>query len=166
MRVAKPTVAAFGNGDALADMGEVGKHRLTIFFVDLRPDRYLEHHVLAIGAGAVLAHPVTAALCLEMLLVAVVDQGVEAVDRLDNHIAALSAVATIGAAELDEFLAPERYAAVPARTRRNVDLGFIEEFHGLRVYRIARPFAKRSSGINPGQGRSSPRAANLQGDRT
>ena len=44
--------------------------------------------------------------------------------------------------EFDELLAPERYAAVPARTGRDVDLGFVEEFHGVRIYRIVPPFAK------------------------
>ena len=72
---------------------------------------------------------------LEVLLVAIVDQRVEAVDRLDDHVAALAAVAAVRAAEFDEFLAPERDAAVPARAGRNVDLGFVEEFHGVSVYR-------------------------------
>ncbi len=121
----------------LADLGEIGNQRLAIFLVHLRADWHLQNDVLAVGAGAVLAHAVAAALRLEMLLIAIVDQGVETGDRLDDHIAALAAVAAVWAAKLDEFLAPERHAAVPARAGRDIDLGFIEEFHGVRVYRIA-----------------------------
>ncbi len=91
-----------------------------------------------------------------MLLVAVIDQRIEAVDRLYHHITTIAAVAAIRSAELDEFLAPERDTAVPARAGRYVDLGFIEEFHGLRVYPKASQFAKGGPGINLSKVRSSP----------
>ena len=55
---------------------------------DLRARRHLDHAVLAVGAGAVLAHAVAAALGLEVLVVAVVDQRVEIVDACDPHVAA------------------------------------------------------------------------------
>jgi hypothetical protein len=74
-----------------------------------------------------------AALGLEMLPVAEVDQRVEAVHRLDHHIAALAAVAARGAAELDEFLTPERDAAVAAGAGLHINLGFVEEFHGRDI---------------------------------
>ena len=70
---------------------------------------------------------------LEVLRVAVVDQGVEPVDRLDHDVAAAAAVAAARAAVLDELLAPERDAAVAAVAGANVDLGFVEEFHGLYI---------------------------------
>lgn len=60
---------------------------------------------------AVAAHAMHAGLGLEMLLIAVVDQGVEAVDGLDPDIAAAAAVTAIRAAEFDEFLTPERNRA-------------------------------------------------------
>ena len=71
-------------------------------------------------------------LRLEVLLVAVVDQRVEAVDRLDDHVAAAPAVAAVRAAELDELLAPERHAAVAAVAGADIDLGLVEELHGSR----------------------------------
>jgi hypothetical protein len=50
----------------------------------LRADRHFQgDDVVAMGAGAVAAHAVNAGLGLEMLLVAVVDQRVEAVDAFD-----------------------------------------------------------------------------------
>src|SRR5262249_48540660 len=88
--------------------------------------------------------------------IAVIDQRIEAVDRLYPHVATFAAVATVRSAEFNEFLAPERNAAVPARAGRNIDLGFVEEFHGLRVYPKATPFAKGGPGINLREVRSSP----------
>ena len=78
---------------------------------------------------AVLAHAGAAVLGVEMLLVAIVDQRVEAVDRFGDDIAAFAAVAAIGSAELNEFFAPERHAAVSPVAGANVDLGLVEEFH-------------------------------------
>ena len=78
---------------------------------------------------AVLAHAAAAVLGGEVLLVAIVDQGVETVDRLHNHVAAVAAIAAVRAAIFDEFLAPERHAAVAAVAGADIDLGFVEEFH-------------------------------------
>ena len=142
MRVAEAAIAALGNRHVLADLREIRDQRLAVFFIDLCADWHFQHHILAVGAGAVLAHAIAAALCLEVLLITVVDQGVEAGDRLHHDVAALAAIAAVRAAELDEFFTPERHAAVPARAGRNINLGFIEEFHGVRVYRIAQSFAK------------------------
>ena len=133
-RVAEAAVAALGQHDAVAGLVEVGEQGLAVLLVDLRADRHLEHDVGAVRAMAVLAHAADAALGLEMLLVAVVDQGVEAFDRLRDHVAALAAVAAVRAAELDVLLAPERHAAVPAVAGADIDLGFVEEFHGNRNF--------------------------------
>ena len=78
---------------------------------------------------AVLAHAVGALRGLEVLLIAVVDQRVEAIDDLDDDIAAAAAIAAVGSAELDELLAAKRHAAVSAVAGANVDLGLVEEFH-------------------------------------
>ena len=65
-----------------------------------------------------LPMPARAVLGLEVLLIAVVDQRVEVGDALDPDVAALAAVAAVGAAELDELLAPERDAAAPPSPER------------------------------------------------
>ena len=80
---------------------------------------------------AVLAHAVTAGFRFEMLLVAVIDQRVEAVDRFHDDVAAAAAIAAARAAVFDELLAAERHAAVSARAGQDVDLGLVEELHGL-----------------------------------
>ena len=56
----------------------------------------------------------------EVLLVAVVDQRVQPVDRLGPDVAALAAVAAVRAAELDELLAPEADAAVRRRAPERI----------------------------------------------
>src|SRR5690606_25796092 len=131
MGVAEPAIAAFEQDLALADFGEIGDQRLAIVFEDLGADRDLEDDVGAIGAGAVLAHAMGAGAGLEMLLVAVVDQRVEPIDTFDDHVSAPSAIAAIGAAEFDEFLAPERDGTRPASARADIDLGLVEEFHSF-----------------------------------
>ena len=65
-----------------------------------------------------------------MLGVAEVDQGVQALDRLEDDVAALAAVAAVGAAIFDIFLAPEADRARPAGAGADEDLGLVEEMHG------------------------------------
>ena len=66
-----------------------------------------------------------------MLLVAVIDKRVEAIDRDRDHVAAFAAIAAVRAAVLDEFLTAERHAAVTAITGADIDLGLIEKFQAL-----------------------------------
>ena len=138
MRIAEAAVAAARQHDALAEFGEIGEEGLAVLLVDLRADRHLEHGVGAVGAMAVLAHAGPPVLGEEVLLIAIVDERVEAFDRFHDHVAALAAVAAIRAAELDEFFAPERHAAVTAVAGANIDLGLVEEFH-RRLYGMPRP---------------------------
>ncbi len=127
--VAEPAVAALGDHGAIAFVLEVGDQRAGLFVEHLRAGGDFQHGVGAAAAGAVLAHAVHAGLGLEVLLVAEIDQGVEAVGAFDDDVAAAPAVAAVGAAELDEFLAPERDAAGAAVAGADVDLGLIKKFH-------------------------------------
>src|SRR5690606_21877009 len=113
-----------------ARLVHVGQHRGALVIQDLGADGHLEHHVLALGPVHLPAHAVAAGLGLEVLLVPVVDQGVQPLDRLDPDVAAAAAVAAVGAAVLDEFLAPERHRTGAAVAGANVDLGLVEELHG------------------------------------
>src|SRR5690606_6697819 len=129
MLVAEAAIAAFGEPHALPYLRQVTDQRLVVFLIDLRADRHLEDDIRALGAGAVAAHAVHAGPGPEMLLVAVVDQRVEPVDRLDPDVAAAAAVAAVRAAELDELLAPERDRTGAAVARSDIDLGLVEELH-------------------------------------
>src|SRR5262245_35744863 len=127
MRVAESAVATLGDDDTLADFGEVSEQRLVVFVKNLRSRRYAQNDIRAAGAGAILAHAMTAGLGLEMLLIAIVDQRVQAVDALNDHIATAAAVAAIRSAEFDEFLAAKRDATGAAAAGQNINLGLVEK---------------------------------------
>ena len=135
MSVAEAAIAALGEHGLLTHLGEVGEQRLAILLIDLSAGWHLHHHVGTARAMAILAHAGTAVLGGVVLLVAVVDQRVEAIDRDHHDVAAPATIAAIWPAELDELLAPERHAAVPAVTGADIDLGFVEEFHDERNMR-------------------------------
>jgi hypothetical protein len=65
-----------------------------------------------------------------------VDQGVEVGVCDGEHMAATSAVATIGATELFVLFVPKRNATVPAITCGDVDIGFVYKFHGLKFNKV------------------------------
>ena len=103
----KPPLPPLASRARSPGFDQIGEQRLLVLGEDLRAGRHLDDAIGAVRAGAVLAHAVAAALGLEVLLVAIVDQRVEVVDALDPDVAALAAVAAVGSAELDELLAPE-----------------------------------------------------------
>ncbi len=131
-RIPTPAIAAFQEHDSLADFGQVKQQRaLFIVREHLRANRQLDDKVFAISAVPVTPHALNAALCLEMLGIAEVDQGIEASDGFKNDVAALAAIAAIGTAILDIFLAPETDRPRPARTGANENFGLVEKMHGL-----------------------------------
>ena len=67
---------------------------------------------------------------LNLRLVAEVDQGVEVLVGLQPDVAAVAAVAAVGAAERDELLAAEADAAIAAIAGSDRDFSFVDEFHG------------------------------------
>src|SRR5690606_16111553 len=107
--VAASTHSALQQNDPLARSGEVGEHLLAFLIQHLRADGDLDHEVFRALARAVPAHAVTTAGGFEMLRIPEVDQGVEAGHRLHDDVAAPAAIAAIGAAIFDVFLAPEAY---------------------------------------------------------
>src|SRR5690606_23819199 len=114
MLVAKAAIAALGQQKTLADFGEIADQRLVVFLEDLGAGRHFQRHVRALAACAVAAHAMHAGLRPEMLLVAIVDQRVETVDRFGPDIAATAAVTAVRPAELDELFAAERHRAAAA----------------------------------------------------
>ena len=162
--VAEPSVAAFGKQHPLAHMGHVGDDRLAVHVEDFGAGRDLEDHVRGFRSGAVLAHAVAPRLGLEMHLVAVIDQGVQALDALGPHVAAAAAVAAIGPAELDEFLSPERHGARAAVAGPNIDLRLIEELHSRLSY--GTPGAGETQGDTAPYGTSSAGATRSASNRS
>ena len=129
MGIAEAAIPAAAQHDALARLGQVEEQGLAVIVEDLGPHRHLEGQGLAAGAAAVLAHAVIAAAGAEMLLVAVVDQGVQIGHGLDDDVAAAPAMAAVRPAELDEFLAAEGDGPGPAVAALHIDLALIEKFH-------------------------------------
>ena len=114
MDVTKAAAAAFGEGDFLARFGEVGEQCLAVFIVNLRADGNEQVFVLGGFAVALFAHAVTALVTFEMLLEAVIDEGVEAGDRAHDDAGAAAAIAAIRATLGDEFLTTEGDTAFAA----------------------------------------------------
>src|SRR3546814_9031712 len=119
--VAEAAVAAPQEHDALADFGEVGQDGLLVLGEHLGAGGHLDDQGRGGRPGHVLALAVAAALGLEVLVIAEVDQGIEAVDGLEDDVAAAPAVAAVGTAELDELLAAERHAAVADRKSKRLN---------------------------------------------
>ncbi len=144
MDVAATAHAAVSHGDALAVVSEVG-HKLAGFlgflevFVDHGAHRHLEHQVGARGAVHATALAVRAALGLEVMLEAVIDQRGHAGIGFKHHVAAMAAVAAIGTALGHMGLAAKRHAAGAAVAALDVDSDLINEHDvtsiglGLRV---------------------------------
>ena len=133
------------------------QHGLAVLVEYLGPDGNAQHEGLACGAGAVAPGTAAPILRPEMLLIAVVDQRVEIGRGLEDHVGAPSAVAAIGAAELDELLAPEARRAGAAVAAAQEDLALVEELHGrsLKSQAWAR---KRGNGVPfPLRSRKAPR---------
>src|SRR5262249_39417050 len=140
MGVAEAALAAAREHRPLTYIGEVREQGLAILLVDLRAGRHLEHDIVTARAVAGFAHsapaaagracPMAAAAVLgfEMLREGLVDEGVDPIARFHDPVPPLPPAPAVRPAELDEFLAPERHAAVPAVARANIYLGFIEEF--------------------------------------
>src|SRR5205814_1738919 len=105
-----------------------------------------DDEIVASGAGAVRSRPPFAAGRPEMLGVAEIDERVEAGHRFEDDVAALAAIAAVGAAIFDIFLKPEADRTRPARARADEYLCLIEKMHRAPLYEYA---AKRTLGPLP-----------------
>ena len=130
MLIAKAAIAAARAAPALAVFAPIADGGLAVFLENLRSHRHFQHDVIGIGAMAGTAHAVAAGSGLEMLLVAIVDEGVQIFHRLDPNVAAMPAIAAIRAAAFNEFFAPEADGARTPVARADVDFALVEKFHG------------------------------------
>src|SRR5215471_2261498 len=147
MRVAEPAIATARQPHGLAHFGEIADQRLTVLLEDLGADRDLEDGTASVAARAIFAHAFTAALGLEMLLVAVIDEGIETIHACGADIAPAPAIAAIGPAKLDKLLPPKGDAAVAAA---DIDLRLVEKFHGA-------PQEPRPSRLSAARQKAAPR---------
>ena len=129
MGIAEAAIAAREQHDALAHFGHVGDQGFVVVLKHLGAHGHAQHRVGAIGAGAVLAHAMGAGIGLEVLLIAIVDQGIEPVDAFEHDVTAAPAIAAIGSAEFDELFTQEGHGAAPAIAGADKDFGLIEKLH-------------------------------------
>ncbi len=141
MSVAEAAIAAFG--DNLASPGRVrsAMERLVVLGEDLRARRHLHDDVGAVSPWRSLAHALLAVPGQEMLLVAEIDEGVEVLHALDDHLATLAAIAAVRPTALDELLAPEGDEPVAAFAGADIDLRLVEEF--MVVPKVSGPAVAR-----------------------
>ena len=137
MQVAKSAITTPRQHHPLADIGQVGDHRLLILVQYLGSHGHAQYDIAAIRAGALFSHARHAVLGKEMLLIAKIDQRVQPLDRLGDHIAAPPAIAAIRPAIFDIFLAPERYRTRAPGTGTDINLGQIKEFHREKLSKRA-----------------------------
>ena len=130
MDIAQPALAALRHQHALTMAGEVADHLIGVDVGDHGAHRHADRGVLAALAVHLAAHAVFAALRLEAALMAKVDQRIEALISDQPDRTAVAAVAAVGAAERNELLAAEADAAVAAIAGMDLDVGFVDEFHG------------------------------------
>ena len=129
----------------MADLGQIGEHGGPVLVEDLGAHRQAQDGVGAAPAAAIATGPRPTPHGFEMLLIAIVDEGVETVDTNRHDIAAAAAVAAVGTAIFDIGFAAKTDAAGSAVAAFHKDLGLIEEFHG-RASAGARPANTKGDG--------------------
>ena len=128
----------------MAHTCEIREHDQVVVVENLGTYGYAHGDAVATGAEAHLAHAVATGFGLEMLLVAKIDQCIQAVDSFHDDIAAATAITTVGTAIFDMRFAPEAYAARAAITT------FDEYFCGIKkLHDPVIRFAKIQTRLSP-----------------
>jgi hypothetical protein len=125
--VAAAATAALGDDYTLVGILEVVDQLAGFLVIKRGADGDLEDDVVAVRAGTIGAHAVLAALRLVLGVVAEVDEGVMALGRRHDDVAATAAVAAGRAAAGDKLFAPEGHAAIAAVAGLDPDFCFIDE---------------------------------------
>jgi len=137
--VAEATIAALGDHHHLAGLEQLVQDFAGFGIGQDRAHGHLQHDVVGGGTEHVGAHAVFAALGFMATRETVIDQRVEVRIRERIHMPAATAVTTVGPAEFLVLFVPERDAAVPAVACGDVDEGFVDEFHFVRLIKTKRP---------------------------
>ena len=133
MTVAESAVSAGKQQPALARPHQVMDDTLPVFVENLGADRHPERGVLAVGTRAHFAAPGLSVPGDHMPSVPVIDQCVQTGIRLNEHAAAVSAVAAVRASELDELLPPEADRTGPSRPRTGMYFGQVNKLHRFQT---------------------------------
>ncbi len=143
MPVAASAFAAAGDDHAFFRRIEIGQEQLMIRVENQSAGRDVNDQIVAAESGHFFAHAGLAAFGLPMMPAGEIEQGILIRIGDENDAAAVAAVAAVGAALGDVFLAPEGDASVPAVAGFNLNDGFIDEHigHILNQKPTAAPWA-------------------------
>ena len=130
MQVAEAAVTAFGQQALFAVLQQFHHHFAGFEVADDGAHGHAQGDVRAGRAELVGATALLAVARFVAAGIAVVDQGVDVAIGHDIDVTASPAIAAVGAAEGDEFLATEADATAAAVAGGHIDGGFINEFHG------------------------------------
>jgi len=113
----------------LTQFFQVNNQRFIVFFKNLCADWYLQDDIFTGCTITVASHPVIAGFTLEMLLVAIVNQRVQPLNRFDPYITALASVTSIWATKSNVFFTTERNSARSPISRSDIHSSLIEKLH-------------------------------------
>ena len=139
-QVAETPVTALGDGDDFARLEQLEQHFARFSVRDDGAHRHFQRDVITRGTEHIGAHAVLTALGIVAARETKVHQGIEVGVCDREHMSAAPPVAAIGTAELFVLFMPKRDAARPAVSSRDIDIGFVNELHGvLRGYKRKTP---------------------------
>ena len=127
--IAQPVPAALSHQQALPRLDQVANDFLGGGIDHRGSHRHRQLQIITLAPGTVTATTILPALGIETAGIAIVHQGIEVLVSHQEDRAAIAAIAAVGAALLDKFLATEAHAAIAAVARFHVYGYFIDEFH-------------------------------------
>jgi len=137
--IAKAAVATLCDGDDFARCEQLEQDIPCLSVGDDGAHRHFEGDVIARMAEHIGAQTVLAALGLMATGKTKVNEGVEVGVCNSKHMSATSAVTSVRAAEFFVLFVAKRDAAVPAVTCGDVDIGFVNELHGVSSLKSEKP---------------------------
>ena len=135
--VAEPAEAALGHQQTLPLDGQVAQDLLGILVDHRGTDRHLENQVGATLARAVATPARLAILRAKTPLVAKIHQGIDTVIRLQEHAAAVAAIAAIGPPHGNVLFPAEAKTTITTLAGVDGDGGLINKFHGCILAEVS-----------------------------
>src|SRR3954463_15319881 len=133
MQVSQSTGASAREQGACTVLGEIGHQGACFFIADERSDRHAELDIVSAAAMAIGAQALASGLGAMDASEAVVDECVDVAIGASPDASAAAAVAAVRAAARDVFLPAKAGRAVAALAGMHLDLGFVDELHGLEI---------------------------------
>ena len=126
---ATSATSALQQDDALAHASKVSQQYQIVVIENLGAHRHLYGAAVAAGTRPHLSHAVATGFGLEVLLVAEIDKGIEAIDRFDNDIASAPSITAVWATIFNMCFTPEANATGTAVTAFDEYFCGIEKLH-------------------------------------